>query len=627
MVRERLKNTQQEARLIQTRILVTFIAVLGMMFLLFGRLYYLQVINNEHFETLSTNNRIDLIPVSPVRGLIFDRNGEVLAENFPVYTLQVVPDQVPEMQSMIDEVSRIVELTPRDIKLFRRTLKQRPGFERRNLRVGLSYEEASRFAVHRYRFQGVELKAQLQRHYPYGELTAHVLGYVGRISPNDLKKVDASLYKGTDYIGKLGIEAQYEKELLGRGGFERAETNAHGRVVRILSKDPASAGINLHLNLDVRLQEVAANVLAGYKGSIVAIEPATGGILAFVSTPSFNANKFVNGIDTKSFKQLNENDSRPLLNRALHGRYAPGSTIKGFIGLAGLEEGVDPKEKIRCFGWFSLPNSRHRYRDWKKEGHGYVDMESSLMQSCDVYYYKLARKIGIQKIHDTLVKFGFGRKTGIDMGQEPTGLVPSPEWKRRARNEPWYPGETVITGIGQGFMLVTPLQLATATATLANRGLYIEPRLLHSREDPQTRFIEPVEGAKSFHVELESQDYYDIAIAGMEAVIHGPRGTARKLGAKSSYRFAGKTGTAQVIGIAQDAEYEEDKIAEKFRDHSLFIAFAPLKNPLIAIAVIVENGGGGSRTAAPMAKKVMDYYLIERLRRAKKATGKTNAFG
>ncbi len=624
--REQIRDAKRETRLIQSRIVLSFAGVLVLLAILVGRLYFLQVIGHQHYETLSNNNRIDLVPVPPVRGLVFDRNGEVLAQNFPVYTLEVIPDQVEDMEWTLGEIGKLVALTGRDMTAFRRSLRQRPGFERRQLKTELDYDEASRFAVNQYRFRGVELVAQLQRYYPYGELTAHVLGYVGRIGPRDLEKIDVARYKGTNYIGKLGIEAFYEDDLLGQVGFEQAETNAHGRVVRRLNRTGAVAGVNLHLNLDIALQEVAAKALEGRRGSIVAIEPSTGGVLAFVSQPSFDANQFVNGIDTRSFRALNESPDRPLLNRALHGRYAPGSTIKGFISLAGMQAGVDPTESVSCIGFFTLPGSRHRYRDWKKEGHGRIDMQSAISQSCDVYYYRLASRIGIQKIHDTLTLFGLGRQTGIDIGLEPSGLVPSPEWKRNVRGVSWYPGETVIAGIGQGYMLATPLQLAVATATLANRGLYIEPRLLHSREDPQTRMIEPVENADSRMVELDDPKFYEQVIAGMEAVVHGPRGTARHLGAKSSYRFAGKTGTAQVIGIAQNEEYDADAIEERFRDHSLFIAFAPVENPQIAVAVVVENGGSGSRTAAPLAKRVLDYYLIERLKRAA-TPGNGNGFG
>ncbi len=627
MAREQIKDVKRETRLVQKRILVAFLGVLVLVAILLGRLYFLQVVGHTHYETLSNNNRIDLVPVPPVRGLIFDRSGEVLAQNYPVYTLEVVPDQVEDMDETLDEIGKLVTLTARDLSLFRRTLAQRPGFERRHLKTELDYDEASRFAVNQYRFKGVELIARLQRYYPYSELTSHVVGYVGRIGPRDLSRIDAAAYKGTDYIGKLGIEAYYEQDLLGQVGFEQAETNAHGRVVRRLNRTPAVAGVNLHLNLDIALQEVASKVLEGRRGSIVAIEPSSGGVLAFVSQPSFDANRFVNGIDFKSFRALNESADRPLLNRALHGRYAPGSTVKGFISLAGLQAGVDPEQQVFCGGWFSFPGSRHRYRDWKKEGHGRIDMRASIEQSCDVYYYRMASRIGIQQIHDTLIHFGLGTQTGIDMGLEPSGLVPSPSWKRRVRNQPWYPGETVIAGIGQGYMLVTPLQLAVATATLANRGLYVAPRLLHSKEDPQTRFIEPVEGADARMVELDDAAYYDLVIEGMESVVHGPRGTARRLGANSSYRMAGKTGTAQVIGIAQNEEYDEENIEERFRDHSLFIAFAPVDNPLIAVAVVVENGGSGSRTAAPMAKKVLDFYLIERLRRAEAVRRDGHGFG
>ncbi len=626
MATQHIKDAKREENIIKSRIVMTFFGILILVLVLFFRLYYLQVTGHTHYETLSNNNRIDLTPVAPVRGMIFDRNGKILAQNTPVYTLDITPDQIKNMEQTLDHVSQLVSISDYELKRFKRSLKQRPGFEARTLITNLEHAEAARFAVNQHRFKGVKLTAELQRVYPYAELTAHVLGYVGRIGPKDLKKIDKTAYKGTSHIGKLGIEAFYENDLLGTVGIAQAETNAHGRVVRKLHRTPATAGENLHLNLDIELQALAHHILDGRKGSIVAIEPATGGILAFASTPSFDPNLFVNGIDTKNFKRLNSSDDRPLLNRALHGRYAPGSTIKPFVGLAGLEQGIDDKQQIDCYGVFKLPNSRHRYRDWKKEGHGRVDMRSSIAQSCDVYFYRLASRIGIQKLHDTLIKFGLGRKTGVDLGREPTGLVPSPDWKKRVKNLSWYPGETVIAGIGQGFMLATPLQLAVATTVLANRGLYIEPLFLHSKEDPQTRILEPVDESDAFMVEMNDPDFYERVIKGMEEVVHGDRGTARKLGRKSSYRFAGKTGTAQVVGIAQDAEYDEENLEERFRDHALFIAFAPLEKPRIAIAVIVENGGSGSGTAAPIAKQMLDYYLIERLRRVS-ADKRVNDFG
>lgn len=610
-----VKDAGREERLIQSRILFAFLGVLALVAVLLWRLYFLQVVQNAHYETLSDNNRINLAPVPPVRGLVFDRNGEVLAQNFPVYTLTMVPDQVRDVERTLERIARIVSLSQDELEAFRRGLGERPGFEPHVLKTRLSHEQAARFAVDQHRFKGVKLTAELQRYYPHGELTAHSLGYVARIGPEDLEKIDAAAYKGTSHIGRLGIEAFYEQSLHGKVGFAQAETNAHGQVVRHLHRTPAEAGVNLHLNLDIALQEVAFKELTGWRGAIVAIEPATGSVLAFVSHPSFDPNPFVNGIDRRTYRALNENPDRPLLNRALNGRYAPGSTIKMFVALAGLEDGLDADHKISCHGHFSLPNSAHRYRDWKKQGHGPVDLNSALMQSCDVYFYRLADRLGIQKLHDTLIRFGFGRVTGIDIGREPTGLIPSPAWKHRVRGQPWYPGETVIAGIGQGFMLVTPLQLAVAVATLANRGLYLEPRLLHSREDPNTRLIEPAEDGDARVVELDAR-YYDLAVRGMEAVVHGPHGTARELGGSSAYRFAGKTGTSQVIGIAQGEEFDEESVEERFRDHSLFVAFAPLDRPRIVVAVVVENGGSGSRTAAPMAKRIMDFYLLERLRLA-----------
>jgi penicillin-binding protein 2 len=611
-----IRDNLLETRLVRSRLVVALTVVGLLLLALVVRLHFLQVARYEHYATLSQSNRIDLIPLPPVRGLIYDRNGVLLADNIPVHTLETVPDQIDDIDVMIERVSTLVDLTDTDIRRYREQLRRRPWFERITLKSGLSHGDASRFAVNQYAFKGVELSARLQRQYPLKGLTGHVVGYVGRISEHDLGRIDPSRYKGTDYIGKLGVEAYYEDRLLGDAGFQQVETNAHGRVVRSLSRSAPVAGVSLHLSLDVRLQEVAWEALGAHRGAIVAIEPETGGVLAFVSKPAYDPNPFVNGIDQEAYRLLRSSPDRPLLNRALHGRYAPGSTIKGFMALAGLEEGVDPKQTIFCPGYFSLPNSSHRYRDWKKEGHGRMDMHEAVEQSCDVYFYRLARQLGIEAMHEHLSRFGFGRATGIDLGEEPAGLMPSPEWKRSVRNEPWYPGETVIAGIGQGFILVTPLQLASITATLANRGRFVQPRLMRSFEDPATRVATGIRSVEQSFVEIERAEHYERVIRAMTDVVHGDRGTARRLGVGTSYRMAGKTGTAQVIGIAQNEKYDESKVDERFRDHSLFIAFAPVDSPRIAVAVVVENGGSGSRTAAPMAKQVIDYYLIERLRSA-----------
>lgn len=611
-----IRDARGETQIVRRRLIISLTVVVVLVFGLAARLYYLQVMQSEHYATLSQNNRVDLVPLPPVRGLIQDRNGVVLAENFPVYNLEIVPDQVRDMDHLLHRVRQLVDLSERDIERFQRTLKRRPWFERQTLKTGLTYDEAARFSVNQYRFRGIELRSRLQRYYPDAGLTGHVVGYVGRISEEDLKSIDSAAYKGTDHIGKLGIEAFYERRLLGDVGFEQVETNAHGRIVRSLDRFVPTSGDNVHLTIDSRLQRVATDALGRFRGSVVALDPKNGEILAMVSTPTYDPNPFVNGIDTRSYQALRTSEDRPLLNRALHGRYAPGSTIKGFLALAGLDQGIDPMHRISCPGYFSLPNSRHRYRDWRKEGHGAVDLENAIAQSCDVYFYRLARNLGIEVVHNYLTQFGFGQVTGIDLPGEPEGLVPTPAWKRRARKEPWYPGETVITGIGQGYLLVTPLQLAVATAGLANRGRFVAPRLLKGYEPPAGGEFEPAEAIAERRVNLADPSYYDRVVEAMRSVVHGPRGTARAIGSTSAYEIAGKTGTAQVIGIAQGEEYDEESIEERFRDHSLFIAFAPVDDPRIALAVVVENGGGGSRTAAPIARRVLDYYLVERLRRA-----------
>ena len=605
-----VRNYLRETSLVQSRLVFAAIVVVLLSCVLLFRLLMLQVGDYDRYSTLSQDNRIRLISVPPVRGQIYDRKGKILAENLPVYALEVIPDQVDDIKQTIERISELVELSETELERFQESLQKRPGFERRILKVGLDDGQVARFSVNQHKFGGIQLRARLQRHYPYGKELVHVLGYVGRISEADLKRIDRARYRGTDYIGKLGIEASYEDKLFGNAGFEQAETNAHGRTVRTLSRTPAKAGHNLHLSIDADLQIAARKLLTGYEGSIVALEPKTGEVLAFVSNPAYDPNPFVNGIDHKSYQKLLSDSGRPLLNRSLNGRYAPGSTIKGIFGLAALKHKRSPNRSVRCPGWFSLKGSSHHYRCWKRSGHGHVDMHEAIVQSCDVYFYQLAHSLGIDKLHEFMTNFGFGVKTGIDLQYEPSGLMPSRDWKRKARGQPWYPGETVITGIGQGYMLMTPLQLASVTATLANRGTRIRPKLVAAigskkRDQAETREIEVLDQLLN-----DSPTFYKTIIKAMTDVVHGFRGTARGSGFNADYKFAGKTGTAQVIGIAQGAKYEADKLAKRFRDHSLFIAFAPVDNPRIAIAVIIENGGSGSRTAAPIARKVMDHYLL-----------------
>lgn len=606
-----LKDYLRETNLIHSRLIALVVLLALLTLILAARIWYLQILSHQRFEVLSKDNRVRLVPVPPVRGQIYDRNGKVLAENIPVFTLEILPNDVSDMDALLDEISKIVQISPQEIAKFKASVRARPDFEAQVLKLNLSEEEVARFVVNQTRFIGAQVQARLQRNYPYGGELVHVLGYVGRINQRDLDSIDRAAYKGTEYIGKLGIEARYEQDLLGTVGVEQVETNAHGQRVRTLDRNPPISGEDVYLNIDADLQIKAREYLQGRRGSVIAIEPSSGDVLAFVSNPVYDPNKFVNGIDHRSYNALREDINRPLLNRALNGRYAPGSTIKGLVALAGLENGWPESSNVMCPGYYQLKGSSHRYRCWKRQGHGMTSMIDSIMQSCDVYYYHLANSLGIDKMHEFLSEFGLGKRTGIDLIGEPSGLMPSKQWKRRVRNNPWYPGETLITGIGQGYMLVTPLQLGAVTATLANRGERIEPRLVnrlvHGSSENASNVL-TMRGARLGKVAANPANY-DAVIAAMQAVVEHPRGTARRAGLNADYSIAGKTGTAQVVAIAQGATYDESKLTEFQKDHALFVSFAPVEDPQIAVAVIVENGGSGSGVAAPVARKVMDFYL------------------
>ncbi|MFT5571221.1 MAG: penicillin-binding protein 2 [Cryomorphaceae bacterium] len=608
-----LKDYLRETNLIHSRLIALVVLLCLLTLILVGRIWYLQISSFQRFEVLSKDNRVRLVPVPPVRGQIYDRNGKVLAENIPVFTLELLPDEVDDMDALLDEVAMIIQISPSEIRKFEAQVRVRPDFEAQVLKLSLTEQEVARFVVNQHRFKGAQVQARLQRHYPYAGELVHVLGYVGRINQRDLDRIDRKAYKGTEYIGKLGIEAKYEQHLLGKVGFEQVETNAHGQRVRTLDRNPPISGHDIYLNIDADLQIKAREYLDGRRGSVIAIEPETGHVLAFVSNPVYDPNKFVNGIDHRSYNALREDIDRPLLNRALNGRYAPGSTIKGLISLAGLENGWSKSKEVVCPGYYQLKGSSHRYRCWKRQGHGSMSMIDSVMQSCDVYYYQLANFLGIDKLHEFLSSFGLGQRTGIDLQGEPSGLVPSQEWKRRARSTPWYPGETLITGIGQGFMLATPLQLGVVTSTLANRGVRIEPRLVdrmvHGSGAQAERDSISKQGAVLSAAVAKPRNFATI-IEAMQGVVEHPRGTARRSGLNAEYTIAGKTGTAQVVAIAQGARYDASKLSEFQKDHALFVSFAPVDKPKIAVAVIVENGGSGSGVAAPVARKVMDFYLL-----------------
>ncbi len=613
----RLKDHERDARLVRRRVVVGAVLVVMLTLVLVARAYYLQVIQYDHHTTLAENNRIHVQPIPPTRGLIFDRNGVIIADNRPSFSLTVTRERAGDWQAVLDTLVQVLELTAEDRAIFEKRFRQgRRPFEPVPILFELTEEQIARIAVNQFRLPGVEVTAQLVRHYPLGEHFAQSVGYVGRINEQELKKLDPVDYSGTHHIGKTGAEKFYENVLHGEVGYEEVETNARGRVLRVLKRTEPQSGRDLTLNLDLKLQQAAEAALAGRRGAVVAIEPATGGILAMASQPSFDPNLFVTGISFKDYAALRDSIDRPLYNRVLRGLYPPGSTIKPMVAAAGLDAGVIT-ERSRIFdpGYYQLPNYEHKYRNWNRNGEGWVDLQLAIMRSNDTYFYDLALKLGVRRLHDYLYGMGIGRRVSIDLGEEAEGLMPSPEWKRARYRQAWYPGETLILGIGQGYMQATPLQLAQATALVANKGRWVRPRLLRSASGmtPEQLMaageIPQVETPPD--VVLKDMKYWDMVSDGMQQVLHNPRGTAFKVGSQALYRIAGKSGTAQVVAIKQGEKYDRSKVKERHRDHALFIAFAPVENPQIAVAVMVENGESGSGVAAPVVKQVMDAWLLD----------------
>lgn len=602
----RIRDRLTENRIFFGRVVAISIMVMVLICGLVVRLVYLQIVGHEHYALLAKNNRIKVSSIPPTRGIIYDRKGRVLAQNLPSYSLEIIPEQIKDIEDTLHRLQVLLDLTDDVLDEFRKQQKRHKRFDSVPLLLSLSEDEVAKFAVARPFFPGVDIHAILVRYYPYGILTSHVVGYVGRINEKELKDLPEAEYSGTFYMGKVGIELAYEPQLHGKAGYTEVETNAQGRPINVLNKVEAEAGANLHLTLDMDLQKTAYDSLAGYNGALVAIEVKTGDVLAFVSHPSFDPNPFVNGISSKAYKALQDSEDQPMFNRALRGLYPPGSTMKPFIGLAGLEyKIITASHSIYCPGYFQLPNVKHRFRDWAKWGHGSTNLNAALTQSCDVYFYSLALNLGIDKMHDFLEQFGFGEKTGIDLVGEKGGTLPSQQWKKAAKKGAWVAGDTIITGIGQGFTQTSPLQLARATATLANRGKIVTPYLVDKLA--HVNYTEPGPAQSGKVIPLQEQNI-DEVIAGMVNVIHGARGTAKGIAKGLSYQIAGKTGTAQVKSIKQNEVYNQN-VELKLRDHAVFISFAPADAPKIAVAVVVENGGHGGTTAAPMAAKVIAQYL------------------
>lgn len=622
-----LKDHYLEARIFTHRLVVMLALIVGLSGILVARFYNLQVINHDAFVTQSDRNRVHVQSVPPTRGLIFDRNGVLLAENRPSYTLSVIKERVADVEDTLAKLGEIIEISDADREKFLDRLRyRRRPFEPIPLRYRLTEDEIARLAVNKYLFDGVEVEAQLVRYYPYGDLFAHTVGYVGRINDRELQgfsETENRRYSGTYSIGKIGLEKQYEAELLGEVGFQNVETNARGRVLRVLERTDPLPGQDLYLYLDSRLQASAREALGEYKGAVVAIEVATGGVLAMLSNPSYDPNLFVTGISYKDYASLNESRDLPLFNRTIQGQYPAASTVKPLLGLAALYNGViTPSFNVWDPGYFQLPKDDHLYRDWnhKRGGHGRTDLRKAIEQSCDVFFWEVSHKMGIDAMHDFGREFGLGQRTGIDIPSERPGNWPSRDWKRKNRGLPWFPGDTLNMSIGQGDVLVTPLQLAVMTAALAGRGNYHTPKLVKDKSagseysvlDPFDPDAHLPDKAAPFVSALENMDvkpeHWDYVINAMVDVVHSNRGTAHSISRGLDYKIAGKTGTAQVVGIAQDAEYDSESLAERQRDHGLFVAFAPADNPRIAIAVIAENGEKSS-TAAKVARQLFDEYF------------------
>ena len=614
-----INNPEQEIQRYRRRLLVMLGFVLLGFCLLFARFFWLQVVQHDYYQTRAEDNRISLVPILPNRGLILDRNGLILARNYSAYTLEITPSQTDDLETTIDELAQIIEIRAKDRKRFKKLFEESRNFESLPIRTRLTDEEVARFIANRYRFPGVEIKARLFRQYPFETSGSHLLGYIGRINDRDIGRIEdkeqEDNYRGTEHIGKSGLEQHYEFDLHGQTGFEQMEVDAAGRAVRVLARTPPVSGNNLTLTVDAKLQEVAEKAFGDRRGALVAIEPSTGGILALVSMPGYDPNLFVDGIDTQSWDELNTSPDKPMVNRAINGAYPPGSTFKPFMALAALTLGKrTPNQAIADLGYFNFGG--HQFRDDKKGGHGTVDMYKSIVVSCDTYYYSLANDLGIDSIASFMAPFGFGSPTGVDIDGESTGVLPSPAWKKKRFRKPeqqrWYAGETISIGIGQGYNTYTPIQLAQATATLANNGIMFRPHLVKYITDTRSGTPKPIEPFPLRRIPLQ-QSHIDTIKQAMIGV--NTEGTGARAFAGAEYVSAGKTGTAQVFSLKGE-KYSEHKIHERLRDHALFIAFAPADRPTIALAVLVENGGFGAQAAAPIARQVFDYYLLGKVPKA-----------
>ncbi|MCV2883972.1 penicillin-binding protein 2 [Aestuariibacter sp. AA17] len=615
MKRVAIKDHTAEANLFARRSVIALAIVSVMMMMLISNLYYLQVKRHEDYQTRSNGNRIKVLPVAPNRGLIYDRNGVLLAENKPVFSLQITLEEVDELDATVAELAELLDISQEQIDDFYRDIKRQRRFKPVAIINRLNPIQVAIFSANQHRFDGVRIDARLTRHYPYGEALTHVLGYVARINKKDLQKLSVdgleANYAATHDMGKQGVEKYHESTLHGTVGYQEVEVNSQGRIIRTLDFQPPVPGQDIVLNLDINMQLEAQKALEGKRASVVVIDTNTGGILTLYSNPSYDPNLFVHGISSKNYRELLQSPDRPLINRATQGQYPPASTVKPFLAVLGLEEGViTPESRVFDNGKYKLKNVNHVWREMTPWGHGWTDVKKAIEVSCNFFFYDLAYRTGIDRISDSMSEFGFGDYTGIDLYEESDGIMPSRGWKRAYKNQPWYIGDTILIGIGQSYWTATPLQLAHALSTLVNKGTRYIPQIRQGNMTAEGIMQEPPKELRPIVVKNEQN--WDVVLESMHAVIHGEQGTARRAFKDAHYNAAGKTGTAQVVGYAQDEEFDADKVTDRNRDNAMYIGFAPSKNPEIAIAVAVENAGGGSSAAAPVARQLMDYYFKDR---------------
>ncbi len=616
--RSQIRDYQAEARLFASRAIVAFFGIVILMGLLVANMYNIQVNQFQDYQTRSNDNRIKVVPIAPNRGLIYDRNGVLLAENRPVFNLELTPEKIKDIDVTIQELQTILEITPEQIERFHRERKRTRRFKSVPLLTQLNEKQVAVFSVNQYRFPGVEISATLKRYYPYGEVLTHVIGYVSRINDRDMQRLireekDAN-YQATRDIGKLGIEKYYEDLLHGTAGYQEVEVNSRGRVIRTLKYVPPVPGKDIVLNLDINLQLYVHQLLDGRRGSAIVLDPRDNGVLAMVSSPSYDPNAFVHGISGKAYRDLLNDKNRPLVNRTTLGIYPPASTIKPFMAVAALQEGViTPNTTRNDPGYWRIPNSDTRpFRDWLRWGHGRVDVIKSIEESVDTFYYQIAYDLGIDRISNWMMMFGFGDYTGIDIYEESKANMPTRDWKMSRHKTPWYKGDTIPVGIGQGYWTATPMQIAKATSVLVNNGAVSAPHLLKSTIDNGDNFEEQETSEYVTYPPIQNvpEKYWDIAKEGMRRVNHGTRGTARRSFYNMSYQTAGKSGTAQVFGLGENEEYNADEIAEHLRDHALFTGFAPFDDPKVIVTLVLENAGGGSSNGGPMARKIFDRVVL-----------------